>query len=113
MAAIGMYSVISYLVSQRTNEIALRLALGARPRDVFKSVFGRTSIWVSAGLTAGIGLAAAATNTIRHLSNTFIAASQVTYAVALGIFLGVTLFATCVPFRRAVRIDAVIALRGE
>jgi putative ABC transport system permease protein len=113
MAAIGMYSVISCLLSQRTREIALRLALGARPRDVLKSVFGRTGIWVFAGLMAGIGLAAAATNTIRYLSNTIVASSPVIYAIAFGIFLGVTLLATWLPFRRAVRIDAVIALRGE
>jgi putative ABC transport system permease protein len=113
MAATGMYSVIACLVSQRTSEIALRLALGARRLDVIVIVLGKTSVWVSAGLLSGIGLAIAVSNTIRHWSNSVTTGSTLIYSLAFVVFLAVTLGATSVPLRRALRIDPTIALRSE
>jgi putative ABC transport system permease protein len=113
MAATGMYSVIACLVSQRTSEIALRVALGARQVDVIVTVLGKTCVWVFAGLLGGMGLSIAVSNTIRHLSNSATAGSPLIYSLAFVIFLTVTVFATYVPLRRALAIDPTIALRCE
>jgi putative ABC transport system permease protein len=113
MSAAGMYSVTVCLVSQRTSEIALRLALGARRLDVTVTMLGKTCLWVSAGLLCGMGLAIAVSNTIRHWSNSVSAGSTLIYSLAFVVFLAVTLGATYVPLRRALRIDPTIALRSE
>lgn len=113
MAAAGMYSVISFLVSQRTSEIAIRIALGAGRGDIVKAVLGTTSLWVAAGLTAGLGLGLAASTTIRSLTNTESAVSPAMYALVILFFLAVTPVAVCVPLRRGLRLDPATALRSE
>jgi putative ABC transport system permease protein len=70
MAAAGMYSVIACLVSQRTSEIAIRIALGAGRIDIVRTVLGSTVAWVLAGLAVGLGLGIATRHIIRTLSNT-------------------------------------------
>ena len=79
MAAAGMYSVISFLVSQRTSEIAIRIALGAGRGDIVKTVLGTTSLWVAAGLASGLALGLAARTTIRSLTDTESAGSPAMY----------------------------------
>jgi putative ABC transport system permease protein len=113
MAASGMYTVISYLVSQRTSEIAIRIALGAGRGAIVKTVLGTTSLWVAGGLAAGLGLGLAAGATIRSLTNTVTTGSPLMYAAVLAFFLLVTLLATCQPIRRAIRLDPAVALRNE
>ena len=113
MAASGMYSVISFLVLQRTSEIAIRIALGAGRAAILKTVLGTTSLWVAGGLVAGLGLGLAASTTIRSLTNTVTAGSPVMYAAVLAFFLVVTLVAAYRPIRRATRIDPAVALRSE
>jgi putative ABC transport system permease protein len=113
MAASGMYTVISYLVSQRTSEIAIRIALGAGRGAIVKTVLGTTSLWVVGGLAAGLGLGLAAGATIRSLTNTVTTGSPLMYAAVLAFFLLVTLLATCQPIRRAIRLDPAVALRSE
>ena len=70
MASAGMYSVISCLVSQRTGEIAIRIALGADRRDIARTVLGTTTAWMIAGLAVGLGLGLATRSTVRALSST-------------------------------------------
>jgi len=113
MAAAGIYSVISFLVSQRTSEIAIRITLGARRGDIVKTVLGTTSLWVAAGLAAGLGLSMAASRTIRSLTDTEATASPAMYAAVALFFLGVTLAAAAMPVRRASRLDPAVALRSE
>lgn len=113
MAAAGMYSVISFLVSQRTSEIAIRIALGAGRGDIVKTVLGTTSLWVAAGLTAGLGLGLAASRTVRSLTDTEATASPAMYAAVVLFFLAVTLAAASMPVRRASRLDPAVALRSE
>jgi ABC-type antimicrobial peptide transport system permease subunit len=108
-----MYSVISFLVSQRTGEIAIRMALGAGPGAIIKTVLGTTSLWVMAGLAGGLGLGLAASKTIRSLTNTEVAASPAMYAAVVLFFLAVTLLAAYLPARRATRLDPAEALRCE
>jgi predicted permease len=113
MAASGMYSVISFLVSQRTSELAIRMALGAGRGTIIKTVLGTTSLWVVAGLAGGLGLGLAARTTLRSLTDTEAAGSLVMYAAVVVFFLAVTLLAAYLPARRATRLDPAEALRCE
>ena len=113
MAGAGMYSVISFLVSQRTGEIAIRMALGAGRGAIMKTVLAATSLWVLAGLAGGLYLGYAAGKTIRSLTDTEAVASPATYAVVALFFLVVTLVAVWLPARRATRLDPAAALRCE
>jgi predicted permease len=113
MAASGMYSVISFLVSQRTSELAIRMALGAGRGAIIKTVLGTTSLSVVAGLAGGLGLGLAARTTIRSLTGTEAAGSPTMYAAVVLFFLAVTLLAAYLPARRATRLDPAEALRCE
>jgi len=113
MAAAGMYSVISFLVSQRTGEIAIRMALGASRGAIIKTVLGATSLWVMAGLAGGLGLGLATGKIIRSLTDTEATGSPAMYAVVALFFLVVTLVAAYLPARRATRLDPAEALRCE
>jgi ABC-type antimicrobial peptide transport system permease subunit len=113
MASSGMYTVISFLVSQRTSEIGIRIALGAGRGAIIKTVLGTTVLWVAGGLAAGLGLGLAASTTIRSLTNTVMTGSPAIYAAVLAVFLLVTLLAAYRPIRRATRLDPATALRSE
>jgi predicted permease len=113
MAAAGMYSVISFLVSQRTSEIAIRIALGAGRSDIVKTVLGTTSLWVVTGLAAGLALGLAASRTIRSLTNAEATGLPAMYTAVVIFFLVVTLLAAYPPVRRASRLDPATALRSE
>lgn len=113
MAAAGMYSVISCLVSQRTSEIAIRIALGASRRAIVRTILGTTAAWVIAGLACGLGLGLATRNTVRSLSSTAVEGSPWMYVSVLLFFLLVTLAAAYPPVRRTCRLDPAIALRSE
>jgi putative ABC transport system permease protein len=113
MAAAGMYSVISYLVSQRSNELAIRMALGAAGTDIVRSVLGTTATWVAAGLICGLGLALATSNVIRSLSNVVAQGSPWMYAWVVLFFFLVTIVSAYVPMRRVSRLDPAVALRCE
>jgi len=113
MTAAGMFSVTSFLVSQRTGEIAIRMALGAGRGAIIKTVLWTTSLWVVAGLAGGLGLGLAASKTIRSLTNTEASASPAMYAAVGVFFLAVTLLAAYLPARRATRLDPAEALRCE
>jgi putative ABC transport system permease protein len=113
MAASGMYSVISCIVSQRTSEIAIRIALGAERNALVKTVLGTTSIWVAGGLGVGLALGLAASATVRKLSHSTVSGSPAMYAAVVLFFLAMTLIAAYLPVRRASRLDPAIALRCE
>jgi len=113
MAASGMYSVISFLVSQRTSEIAIRMALGAGRGAIIRTVLGTTSLWVVAGLAGGLYLGLATGKIIRSLTETEATGSPAMYAVVVLFFLVVTLVAAYLPARRATRLDPAEALRCE
>jgi predicted permease len=113
LAASGMYSVVSCMVSQRTNEIAVRIALGARRPAIIRTVLIHTMLWVIVGLAGGIVLGAAASRTILSLSSSVIPASSATYAAVALFFFALALLAAWSPVRRATRVDPAIALREE
>jgi predicted permease len=113
MAAAGMYSVIACLVSQRTNEIAIRMALGATRGAILRTVMAATTVWVAIGLVCGLGMGLAARNTVRALSRAAVTGSGWMYGLVLLFFLAVTFAAAYAPMRRASRLDPAAALRSE
>ena len=112
MAAAGLYSVISCLVSQRTGEIAIRMALGARPGDILRAVLGTTSAWVAGGLAVGLWLGLGAAKTIRTLTSAEAAPPPGMYAAVLALFVVVAAFSAWLPARRATRVSPAVALRS-
>ena len=113
LAALGMYGVIAYGVSQRTRELGVRLALGATPRRVLRMVMGEAAWLVVAGLVVGIAAAAALSRLIRSLLFQTEPGDPATYVVTVVVLVVTTLLASLLPARRATRLDPTIAMRGE
>jgi putative ABC transport system permease protein len=111
LAAVGIFGVLSYLVSERTREIGIRMALGARPRTIFRAVLVQGGWLVAAGSMLGLAGGAALSRWIRGLLFEVSPADPLTLAAAaLGLAV-VALLATLIPARRATRVNPVIALR--
>ena len=113
LASVGIYGVISYLVSQRTREVGIRLALGARPGDVLKLVVGRGALLAVSGVGLGWVGALAATQTLSKMLFGVSATDPLTYATVALVLGGVAVLASYLPARRAAAIDPVVALRYE
>ena len=113
MATIGLYGLIAYVVSQRTAEIGIRMALGAERRDVFRGVFTEGARLTLAGLTIGVIFALSMGRVVSTLLFGVTAGDPATYLAAAALFAGVALVATAIPAYRATRVDAVTALRLE
>ncbi|HVH55193.1 MAG TPA: ABC transporter permease [Vicinamibacterales bacterium] len=117
LAAIGIYGVMSYLVHQRTREIGIRMALGARPRAVVRMIAAHALRLAVVGTTAG-AIAALLLLPLLALPATGLlfsvrATDPATLAVVAGLLIGTAVAATAIPARRASRVDPVIALRAD
>jgi ABC-type antimicrobial peptide transport system permease subunit len=113
LGAVGIYGVISYVATQRTREIGVRIALGAQMADV-RRLFLRHGLWLTAtGIVLGIGVALVLTRVMSAMLFGVGPADPLTYAAVSAALAAVVLLATYLPARRAARVDPVVALRAH
>jgi predicted permease len=113
LAAIGIYGLLAFGVSNRAQEIAVRLALGATPGGIVALVLREAFALAALGALLGLGLAYAAARSLAALLAGVSAGDAVTFGAALGVAVLMTLAGSVVPARRAARVDAAAVMRGE
>ncbi|HEX4227239.1 MAG TPA: ABC transporter permease [Bryobacteraceae bacterium] len=113
LAAIGLYGVLSYTVARRTNEIGIRLALGAQTSDVTQLILGESLLLLAIGASSGLVIAWLATGFIKQQLFGLGALDPLTFLAAPSAVAGVTMLASWLPARRAAKVDPVTALRAD
>jgi predicted permease len=113
LASIGVYGVLAYLVNQRTQEIGIRMALGARPVNVLRSVLGQGLALGGVGIGIGMLGALGVTRVLSRLLFGVTPTDPATFATVAAVLLGVAAVASCVPAVRAMHVDPIEALREE
>ncbi|MGC1933611.1 MAG: FtsX-like permease family protein, partial [Candidatus Acidiferrales bacterium] len=113
LAVVGIYSIVSYAAVQRTQEIGIRMAMGAAPRDILRMVLRQGLGVVGIGLALGLVLALAGTRVMGSLIVGIKPTDPLTFIVVVLLLTGIALFACWIPAFRATRIDPLVALRYE
>ncbi len=113
LTAIGLYGVMSYAVTQRTNEIGIRLALGAQMNDVLRLILGQGMRLVTIGVLLGLSASVALTRFIDSWLFEVRATDPLTFAAIALLLVGIVLLACWIPARRATQVDPMLALRRE
>jgi putative ABC transport system permease protein len=113
LASVGVYGVIAYAVSQRTREIGVRVALGARPQDVLRLVLGQSLKLAALGLAIGLPVSLALGRAMAGALFGIVALEPLTFVGSTLLLTGVALFAGYLPARRAAKVDPITALRFE
>jgi putative ABC transport system permease protein len=113
LAAIGIYGVVSYSVAQRTQEIGVRVALGAGRGAIFGMVLGQALRLAAAGLIAGVAAAAALARLVASQLFQTSEFDPLTFAAMAAVLVAVAAAASYIPARRATRVDPMVALRYE
>jgi len=113
LASIGLYGVMSYAVARRTNEIGIRMALGAGNRRILGMVLREALTLIILGIAIGVPAALAASRLVTTMLFGLKAADPLTIASAIGVLAAVVLVAGYIPARRATKVDPMVALRYE
>jgi putative ABC transport system permease protein len=113
LAATGLYGVASYLVTQRTRDIGVRIALGAAPADISRQVVGEAGRWIAAGAVLGCALAWAGTRALKAELFGVGSHDPLSWIVALGVLCATLLLAVLRPAARAAHVDPIEALRAD
>jgi putative ABC transport system permease protein len=113
LAAAGLYALIAYLVSQRTREIGIRLALGATPRHILRLMIGQGMKLTLIGITIGVVGAIVVTRLMRSLLFAVAPTDLMTFGISAAALIAVALLACFIPARRATKVDPLVALRYE
>jgi ABC-type antimicrobial peptide transport system permease subunit len=113
LATVGIYGVVSHAVNQQRREFGVRLALGARPRDLLTAVLRRGFLLVTTGVTLGALCALGAGRALASILYGVGPADPATFAAVIGMLAAVGLLACCIPAVRASRTEPVIALRTD
>jgi predicted permease len=113
LGAVGIYGLLSFTVSERAQEIGVRMALGAQPGDIFSIVMRRSIALAMAGVIPGVALANASGRTMQALLAGVSPGDTRTFATAIGLALGMAMAGSLVPAWRAVRVDPITAVRLE
>jgi ABC-type antimicrobial peptide transport system permease subunit len=113
LACVGLYGVMAYAVARRTNEIGIRMALGADRAQVLGMILGEVALLVAAGIAVGLPVALAAARLISGQLYGLKPADPVTIAGAILLLTAVAALAGYIPARRATKVDPLLALRHE
>ena len=113
IAVLGVFGVLSFLVTQRTRELGIRIALGASPADVSQLVVRRGLFLVVSGVCVGIAGAVALTRFMQSLLYAVRPTDPLTYGVVAALLVGAALLASYLPARRATHVDPIRALRAD
>ena len=113
LAVVGIYGVVSYAVTQRRQEIGVRVALGAQPSDVFRFVVRQGALLATAGVAIGLGASWLLTPVLRGWLYEIEPGDPLTFVAVAAILIAIALLATAIPARRATKVDPVLAMRAE
>ncbi len=113
LGAIGTYGVLAYAVARRTNEIGIRMALGAQPGDMLRLVLRRGALLAVTGIVLGLAGAAGLSRSLTAMLYGLTPLDPMTYVAVASLFAVVTVLALYVPARRAANVDPMVAIRCE
>jgi ABC-type antimicrobial peptide transport system permease subunit len=113
LAVVGLYGVLSYMVRDRSQELAVRIAFGAERANILALILGRGLVLTIVGVAGGLVASVVLTRGLRSLLFGVTPVDPVTYAVIASVLMAVALFACYVPARRAAEIDPIETLRAE
>jgi putative ABC transport system permease protein len=113
LGSVGIYGIVSYAVTQRTNEIGIRMALGANTRDILQLILKHGLVLVLSGVAIGVAGALALTRFLTTLLFGVTATDTLTFVAVSLIFFVIAMCASLIPARRATKVDPLTALRYE